>query len=104
MEAVGRGLNIDIDYLNLVGSMVVPRLTVELNLEKDDVPKLIEGCDIDSHPSYEQKYRIIIEEVKLLNKDGIDNLANERYLYDVTEDDVKVFKKIAEEELKKRGF
>ena len=104
MEAVGRGLNIDIDYINLVGSAEVPRLTVELNLDLKDIPKLIEGCDIVSHPLYIQKYRIIIEEVKLLDKEGQDNLTEERYLCDVTEDDVKEFKKIAEEELKKKGF
>ena len=69
MEVVGRSLNIDIDYLNLVGSYDMPRLTVELNLEINDIPKLIEGCDIVSHPSYDKKYRIIIEEVQPMGDD-----------------------------------
>ena len=101
METVGRGLKVDIDYFNLVGSGEVPRLKVELNLEMKDIPKLIEGCDVISHPNYAQKYRIIIEEVKLM-EDMKDNITEE--LYDVNKGDIKRFKKIAGEELKKKGY
>lgn len=102
MEIVGRDLNVDIDFLNLVGSAELPRLTVELNLQVEDIPKLIDYCDIPTIGRSDQMYRVIIEEVKPMRREKEDNITEE--IYDMTEDDVKRFKKIAEEELKKKGF
>jgi hypothetical protein len=63
LEVTGTELVVDIDYLNLVGSGELPRLTVELNLNLSDVTKLIQTCNIGQIGRSHQKYKITVEEV-----------------------------------------
>ena len=69
MEVIGTELVIDINYLNLVGSMKLPRLTVELNLQASNIAKVIQSCDLSRIGEKDQKYRLILEEVKEVEKD-----------------------------------